>query len=906
MKQEENFKLFDFFVTLLIKIKHWNKHFCIRTKNVSKDSHQQLSKVKGQNRQQNTINSSTSINCNQEFVSKKMIIIFYANDHPNWFIPEQFNKNNDNKNDDDDDHYGEYQQQHSKLLYNFNNNDKQNDEKIDYCGQKLNIISNDVNKKSLIFVTKLINIDDHHDCNHTIINDNNNNINGSSIRYDQKKSTTITSNILTTLSKLYNEFYNDIHHQCRIKIVTMQIITRIVQFINDDMFDLEQCLNFLHYHQNNNNKNEMRNGSKDYPKIESTQFQTAKIMTNIRSDNNNNDHDDNDNSQNKRTKNNKTKVRKKSKQTKYMNSENGNNNNGKYINNDQNMISENIIKEFSGEEKQNEQKQKHQQQKQQNNDEKWPSMTKIITYALYDEYNEINMFRIKYKLSCFFGCSFIPVANNNNNNNNFNMNNNDDDMMIMNKNDFKNIIVNNNNNDNNSYRIEKENLFINIVYDNAIRLSNENLFIQWQQQMYGEKCQPNDNNHDGQHIDLHYFESSSLLNYRYPLFKIFPEKINEMNEKILIIFDGKISDKHYGKLLLMNHNHIDVLINGQSTINWLWMQWIDSNILIVKIPDKFFVNQTRNASFSLNMAIILNGQHILGSRTIQYDNGMLSSTLAEIDNKKIETTKIKSLIKPNDELICQTFGVDTIDQVDHDLSSLFDVAISNNVLQNNNNNNNNRQWPTWFHLCAAYGLEKLLMKLMEKLTKQQLNKVLFIRNCLGLTPMDLAYQNKHSNIVNILNEFQMNNIEQNNRLLSESIMYKVNDNDNKLIKNNTIVVVMDDNNQFQPKTMTISDGNEQFNQVILTTKNYNSHYCMDDDDDDDDPIKSTKNRQSFNNNNNETVSKMDKKQFVDAKRNEPSSSSSSLQNSMRIIEKENNNENISKQQHMTNNQMISS
>lgn len=47
MKQEENFKLFDFFVTLLIKIKQWNKHFCIRTKNVSKDSHQQLSKVKG-------------------------------------------------------------------------------------------------------------------------------------------------------------------------------------------------------------------------------------------------------------------------------------------------------------------------------------------------------------------------------------------------------------------------------------------------------------------------------------------------------------------------------------------------------------------------------------------------------------------------------------------------------------------------------------------------------------------------------------------------------------------------------------------------------------------------------------------------------------------------------------------
>ena len=75
-----------------------------------------------------------------------------------------------------------------------------------------------------------------------------------------------------------------------------------------------------------------------------------------------------------------------------------------------------------------------------------------------------------------------------------------------------------------------------------------------------------------------------------------------MNEKILIIFDGKISDKHYGKLLLMNHNHIDVLINGQSTINWLWMQWIDSNILIVKIPGNvvqfFFV-----VSFPLIMIV---------------------------------------------------------------------------------------------------------------------------------------------------------------------------------------------------------------------------------------------------------------------------------------------------------------
>lgn len=204
-------------------------------------------------------------------------------------------------------------------------------------------------------------------------------------------------------------------------------------------------------------------------------------MTNTRIDNNNN----NNNSENKRTKKNRRRIN-----TMDCNhNDDDYNNNTTIINNNRNK---NIITEFSEEEEEK------------NIDEESKSMmAKIITYVLYDEFNEINMFRIKYKLShsC---CSFIPVANNVNNMN---------DKMNENDTNHKNNNSNNNDNNNNSYQMKKPN--IDLIIDNAIRLSNENLFIQWQLRMI--------NNDD---------DECKNPKHQYPLFKIFPDKIHEVNNNL--------------------------------------------------------------------------------------------------------------------------------------------------------------------------------------------------------------------------------------------------------------------------------------------------------------------------------------------------------------------------------------
>ncbi|KAH7637840.1 hypothetical protein HUG17_8944 [Dermatophagoides farinae] len=339
----------------------------------------------------------------------------------------------------------------------------------------------------------------------------------------------------------------------------------------------------------------------------------------------------------------------------------------------------------------------------------------------------------------------------------------------------------------------------------------------------------------------------------------------------------------------MNRNHIDVLINGQSTINWLCKQWINNNILVVQIPDKFFDYRSRN-SFPLNMAIILNGQHILGSQMIHYGN-QIRTTSTRMSDAEMATIKIKSL-KPN-ELLCHTFGVDSIDQVDHYLSSLFDVAIRNSTTSTSNT-----QWPTWFHFCAVYGLEKLCLKLLKKSTQQQqLNQALLIRNCSGLTPIDLAHQYEHRKIVEMFNEI-MNRIEQ--KSLSNTNLMFLNSGNELMAKQ-----CSDDddngnnngNNQFQQQTFSMVDGNEQNEKVTAITnkndfidQNFHHHHQRIDDD----PIKSTVNCLSFNYG---TVSEMDKKQFIESnvKGNEISSSSSSFTLQQSIIEQENEIENISKQ-----------
>ncbi|OTF78512.1 hypothetical protein BLA29_009126 [Euroglyphus maynei] len=102
---------------------------------------------------------------------------------------------------------------------------------------------------------------------------------------------------------------------------------------------------------------------------------------------------------------------------------------------------------------------------------------------------------------------------------------------------------NNNDNNNNSYQMKKPN--IDLIIDNAIRLSNENLFIQWQLRMIN-----NDDDDDGKC-------NNQPPKYQYPLFKIFPDKIHETKEKILIIFDGKIFEKHYGGYNQLDWDEMD-------------------------------------------------------------------------------------------------------------------------------------------------------------------------------------------------------------------------------------------------------------------------------------------------------------------------------------------------------------
>ncbi|KPM11971.1 hypothetical protein QR98_0105510 [Sarcoptes scabiei] len=60
------------------------------------------------------------------------------------------------------------------------------------------------------------------------------------------------------------------------------------------------------------------------------------------------------------------------------------------------------------------------------------------------------------------------------------------------------------------------------------------------------------------------------------VFKIFPNKIKEPNEKILLIFESD-----YQLFDLKRNNYLDILIDGMSTYDRVQIEWISSNIVAI-------------------------------------------------------------------------------------------------------------------------------------------------------------------------------------------------------------------------------------------------------------------------------------------------------------------------------------
>lgn len=105
------------------------------------------------------------------------------------------------------------------------------------------------------------------------------------------------------------------------------------------------------------------------------------------------------------------------------------------------------------------------------------------------------------------------------------------------------------------------------------------------------------------------------------------------------------------------------------------------------------------------------------------------------------------------EFLLQTFpGTQSLEQIDQILADIFDKNVADfGIFQYLTRPYNINLWlPTWLHFAAENGLKILTESLLN--TAGSL-RACFVCNSAGLTPIDLARKNNHTEIVNLLNDY---------------------------------------------------------------------------------------------------------------------------------------------------------
>ncbi|KAF7489171.1 hypothetical protein SSS_06974 [Sarcoptes scabiei] len=97
------------------------------------------------------------------------------------------------------------------------------------------------------------------------------------------------------------------------------------------------------------------------------------------------------------------------------------------------------------------------------------------------------------------------------------------------------------------------------------------------------------------------------------VFKIFPNKIKEPNEKILLIFESD-----YQLFDLKRNNYFDILIDGMSTYDRVQIEWISSNIVAIHQLEDIFATIHRRAT-KISFTLIVNCRWILGTVWIDFE-----------------------------------------------------------------------------------------------------------------------------------------------------------------------------------------------------------------------------------------------------------------------------------------------
>ncbi|XP_065212818.1 uncharacterized protein LOC135840298 isoform X2 [Planococcus citri] len=221
------------------------------------------------------------------------------------------------------------------------------------------------------------------------------------------------------------------------------------------------------------------------------------------------------------------------------------------------------------------------------------------------------------------------------------------------------------------------------------------------------------------------------LEQQQPHFSVMPKKIKVGQNTILVLLNEPIANKDDIKVTIdKNGRHLDV--GTVKRRNPYTLQFA--------VPACCF-----QVSMLVYVCVEKNGKN-LGKRQVKCE-----SKMRELDQM------IQTLENPI-HFMCQSFNLNTNDkdQLDTFLCDAFQKNIPphfdllKSSIPIDKTTTSNEEFPTLLHFTAKYGLEKLSWLLIESPGGEQACQ---IRNCLQLTPSEIAEQANHTNLSKTLNNF---------------------------------------------------------------------------------------------------------------------------------------------------------
>ncbi|EFX77290.1 hypothetical protein DAPPUDRAFT_321563 [Daphnia pulex] len=220
-------------------------------------------------------------------------------------------------------------------------------------------------------------------------------------------------------------------------------------------------------------------------------------------------------------------------------------------------------------------------------------------------------------------------------------------------------------------------------------------------------------------------------------FKIAPKKLRSGEERVtMILMETTENIKHMATV------QVGVDLNNQlnKSVHIERLCWVNPYVITFNVPKKF-----------LELDVVVKVQLKVGNHSWGVRDLKCQSKLGEIG---VLLSKCQLMGSPA-EVMCQALKISPVDteKLDQVLTRSLDkakISLSAFGLEQTEDELRDEEYPTLLHFSARCGLKNLTWALLECVGAVQ---AIYVRNCNGLTALELAEENGHNGVINCLQSF---------------------------------------------------------------------------------------------------------------------------------------------------------